>query len=90
MKVAIQEERAAALPRPPMSHHTLLALASAYVRYLSQRTGKSAEFIQDRFYTEKGLTAEREPAQFRRWAGDKVYVMDQLRLDPFAAKEGWD
>ncbi len=87
MKVAVQEDRAKALPRPPMARHTLMALCAGYVEYLSQRTGKHAEYIQDRFYTDKGLHAERSPEQFRRWCGERVYVLDQLRLDPFEVGE---
>jgi hypothetical protein len=80
----MDEKRVPTLARPPMAQHTLQALCGSYVRYLMQRTGKSAETIGDRFYTETGGDPERNPAEFRKWAGQKVYMLDQLRLDPFA------
>jgi hypothetical protein len=77
------EAKKGTLARPPMAPHVLHAMVGAYVRYLSQRTGLDANTIQDRFYTERGQHAERAPADFRKWAGQKVYLMDQLRIDPF-------
>lgn len=83
MKQPTDEKRVSSLARPPMAQHTLIALCGGYVRHLMQRTGKSAEYIGDRFYTETGGNLERDPERFRRWAGEKVYMVDQLRRDPF-------
>jgi hypothetical protein len=82
MRVAVDEGRAQLL-RPKMSDMALAALCGAYVRYLSEGTGMEEETILDRFYTETGRQPSQDRAGFRRWAGDKVYVMDQLHLDPF-------
>jgi hypothetical protein len=82
MKVAVDEGRAQFL-RPKMSDMALAALCGAYVRYLAERTNRAEESIQDSYYTETGMQPERDMPKFRRWAGDKVYMLDQLRIDPF-------
>jgi hypothetical protein len=70
-----------------MAHHTLVALAFAGVRYLSQRTRLSEETVLDRFYTETGGHPERDAADLRRWVSKKIFLMDQLQRDPFASPE---
>jgi hypothetical protein len=82
MRVAVDEGRAQIL-RPKMSDMALAALCGAYVRYLSEGTGLDQETILDRFYTETGRQPSHDRPGFRRWAGDKVYMLDQLRIDPF-------
>jgi hypothetical protein len=70
-----------------MAPHTLEALCGGYVRYLSQRTKLTAEQIQDRYFCETGgLHPERDWHAFRKWAGRKVYVMDQLGHYPFGGE----
>lgn len=86
MKQPADENRTSSLARPPMAAHTLAALCGAYVRYVAQRTGYSEEYILDRFYTETGGNSERDHDAFRRWAGKKVYMLDQLRVDPFGGE----
>lgn len=86
MKQSVFEEKLPTFPRPEMSEHTLAALCGAYVRYIATRRGISEETVMDRYYTETGKDAERDKAGFRKWAGQKVYIMDQLRVDPFSEK----
>jgi hypothetical protein len=88
VKVAVDEGRAQVL-RPAMAEHTLSALCGAYTRYLSSRTGLSEETVQDRYFTETGNQPDRDLPRFRRWAGDKVYLLDQLRVDPFSEEAQW-
>lgn len=85
-RVTVDEEKTATLPRPPMAEHTLAALCGGYVRYLARRTGQTEEFILDRFYCETGKNPSEDRAGFRYWAGKKVYMADQLRVDPFAGR----
>jgi hypothetical protein len=66
-----------------MSATALEALGWAYVRHISERSGHSAETIMDRYYTSTGMDAARDWGKFRKWAGEKVYIVDQLGLDPF-------
>ena len=86
METSVEESRSSTI-RPPMAHHTKLALALAYLSYLSKQTGISPEKIGNHFYCETGSNPERDPDRFRKWAGQKVYVMDQLRNPPFPSEE---
>lgn len=80
----MSEWQPAPLRSRQMSEHTLRALCAGYARYLMRRTGLSAERIREHFLFETGETPESDPARFRKWAGAKCYVMDQLRQPPFA------
>jgi hypothetical protein len=66
-----------------MAEHTAEALGSAYVRYLMQRTGKTAENVRDAYFSQTGNTPEGGWGRFRKWAGERVFLMDQLGRDPF-------
>jgi hypothetical protein len=69
-----------------MAEHTLAALCGGYVRYLARRTGKTEEAILDHYSCETGRKPSDDRDAFRHWAGKKVYMADQLRIDPFAGE----
>jgi hypothetical protein len=79
--------------RPPMAEHTARAFVGAYATWLATRsrrlpwmTPMTAEQVYDRYYTETGKNAEREPEHFRKWAGHKLFLAEQLSTDPFAGE----
>lgn len=82
-KAASYEDKTPKLPRPPMAEHTLAALCGGYVRYLARRTGESEEAILNHYQCETGRKPDADRDAFRYWAGKKVYMADQLRVDPF-------
>lgn len=67
-----------------MADPTANSLAMAYIKYLMDRTHSTAEKVRDAYFSQTGNVPEGNPGNFRKWAGQRVYVMDQLGRDPFA------
>lgn len=63
--------------------HTAAALSGAYVRYLMDRTGRTAEEVRDFYYHATGNVPDGNPRAFCKWASRKVMLMDQHGQDPF-------
>jgi hypothetical protein len=61
-----------------------MTMAQAYLRYLAQRTRRTPEEIQDRFFAATGGgDIRRDASAFCRWAVAKLPVLDGEMRDPF-------
>jgi hypothetical protein len=59
-------------------------LALAWLRYLSQRTKRTPEEIQDRFFAHTGGgDVRRNAREFCRWSVAKLPTLDGELRDPF-------
>lgn len=66
-----------------MADHSALALAGAYCRYLYERTGTPPSAMREAYFRSTGETPAGYPHRFRKWLGQRVYMMDQLGKHPF-------
>jgi hypothetical protein len=67
--------------------HTAHDMAVAWLRYLAERTGRTGEEIEDRFFAATGgADIRREPVAFQRWAAAKLPAIDGEGSDPFTTR----
>jgi hypothetical protein len=78
MKLPVDELKAT-----EMAEHTKLALLGAYVRRLTEATGRDVPQVLRLFWLETGKDGNVDRDAFRVWAGKTVYVLESLGIDPF-------